>query len=274
MDPEEIAALGGNQSAPSPTGLYDGATATNPRTGQRIVYRMSPTGRGRWVALSYETADPQSRERVENVQNMANIGARTRPQAQRFVERNFTTPTGGFQNDPEMPAWIRSIAGALAPETYTQADELRALSSQMVGSNWQPGTTGMFNTATEMEQARQRFPAPTNRGPANMDVYLNMSEDIAVQRAAAEAMRQWLGQRPNLDGFDQAWAQQEPEIRRRARAEAQAQMRRVQTNVNSPGQTLGGDIGRRLAARPAPSAPPQGAPQRRLRFDPATGDFE
>ena len=205
---------------PQRQALYDGATAINRQTGQRIIYRVSPGGRGRWVALSFETADPQSRERVENVQNMANIGQRTLPQAQRFIERNMTVPTGGVQNSPTMNPSLRATLASVRPNMFNDADQLRALSSQMIGSNWQPGTTGMFNTATEMEMARQRFPAPSNLGRANMDVFYNMTEDIAVQRASAEAMRQWLSEHPNLEGFDQDFARREPEIRRDARNEA------------------------------------------------------
>lgn len=214
--------------------LYDGATATNRATGQRIIYRISTGGRGRWVALNAETADPQARERVENMQSMVNVGQRTLPQAQRFLQRNFRVPTGGIQNDPEMPAWIRSTIGALGGgDAITNADQMRALSSQMVGSNWQPGTTGMFNTSTEMEQARQRFPAPTNRGAANADVYTNMYEDMMVQREALADMRRWLGDHPNLNEWDAQWSRREGEVRQRARDDAGRWLRQEQTNSRS-----------------------------------------
>lgn len=255
MDPEELAnALQDQPQQRQGRALDDGATATNPQTGERIVYRISNGGRGRWVRLSYETADPQSRERAENVQNIANVGNRTLPLATRFVERNLTTETGGIQNAPEVPNWVRSIMGAVRPQMINEADELRALSNQMVGANWQPGTTGMYNTASEMEMARQRYPAPTNRGPANMDVYLNMAEDVAVQREAAQAMRDWLSRNTNLNGFDQDFARREPEIRRAARNEAASYMRRADFANNNPGVTVGADIGR-FASQPPPRPP-------------------
>lgn len=252
MDPEEVAAALNPQ--PQRGALYDGATATNPQTGERIVYRISTGGRGRWVGLSYETADPQSRERVENVQNMSNVGNRTLPLATRFVQRNLTAETGGIQNSPEVPNWVRAIMGVVRPNMINDADELRALSNQMVGANWQPGTTGMYNTASEMEMARQRYPAPTNRGPANMDVYLNMAEDVAVQREAAQAMREWLSRNTNLSGFDQDFAQREAEIRRRARSDALRSIRQAEFANNNPGATAGADIGRTLST--APRRPP------------------
>lgn len=253
MDPEEVAAALSPQ--PQRGALYDGATATNPQTGERIVYRISTGGRGRWVGLSYETADPQSRERVESVQNMSNVGNRTLPLATRFVQRNLNTETGGIQNAPEVPNWVRSIMGVVRPSMINEADELRAISNQMVGANWQPGTTGMYNTATEMEQARQRYPAPTNRGPANVDVYLNMAEDVAVQREAAQAMREWLSRNTNLQGFDQDFAQREPQIRSRARNQALETIRQTERANQNPGATAGADIGARIARQPAQAAP-------------------
>lgn len=222
MDPEEELAALQQQQPQQPQGgsNYDGRIAVNPQTGERVIYRISPGGRGRFVALNSETADPQSRERVANLQNMVTIGQRTMPLAQRFVQRNFETQTGGIQNSPTMNPSLRSALATVRPNMFNDADELRGLSSQMVGSNWQPGTTGMFNTATEQEMIRQRFPSPTNLGRANMDVYLNMAEDVAAQQAALTSMRQWLTRHANLDGWEQEFTRQEPGIRQRARHDA------------------------------------------------------
>lgn len=237
MDPEELAAaLSGQQQAPSGTN-WDGRIAVNPQTGERVIYRIAPNGRGRFVALNSETADPQARERVEALQNRADIGSRTLGQAQRFVRQNFSTPTGGLQNTLE--GWPRSVAAAMRPNMFSQADQLAALSNQMIGSNWQPGTSTMMNTATEQEMIRRRYPSPSAQGPANMETYLNMAEEVAVQRAAVESMREWLRRRPNLDGWDTEFARGEGEIRRRARAAAQQEMRRFDPRAN---QRAGAEI--------------------------------
>jgi hypothetical protein len=220
MDPEELAAaLAGNQQQDDHS--WDGRTATNPQTGERIIWRGNRRT-GRFVAMNYETADPQSRERVEAIQNRADIGGRTLGQARQFVQRNFEAPTGGVQNALEgIP---RALGAAVRPNMFSQADQLSALSNQMIGSNWQPGTSTMMNTATEQEMIRRRYPSPSAQGPANMETYLNMAEEVAVQRAAANSMREWLSERPNLQGWEESFAQTEQRLRQQARAAAQREM--------------------------------------------------
>lgn len=222
MDEDEIAnavAAQMPQQAPQGGTSYDGRVAVNPATGERVVWRISPGGRGRFVALSADTADAPSRERVTNLQTQVNVGRNTLPQAQRFMERNFAIPTGGLQNS--LSGSLRAIASVPFGQQIADADQLNALSSQMVGSNWQPGTTGMMNTPSEMEQIRRRYPSPNNLGRANADVYGNLYEDMVAQREALADMRQWLSQHTNLNEWDAQWSQREPEVRQRARREAQ-----------------------------------------------------
>lgn len=247
MDPDELAAALSGQQQQSNGTNWDGRIAVNPQTGERLVYRMNSSGRGRFVALNSETADPQARERVEAIQGRADIGSRTLSQAQRFVERNFQTPTGGLQNTLE--GTPRAIGAFFRPNMFSQADELAALSNQMIGSNWQPGTSTMMNTATEMEQIRRRYPSPSAQGPANMETYLNMAEEVAVQRAAVDSMREWLRTRTNLDGWDAEFARSEQDIRRRARQQAQQQMSATQRRIRGGG----GDERVRQGLRPQPT---------------------
>lgn len=214
---------------------YDGRVAINPATGERVVWRISPGGRGRFVALSADTADAPSRERVTNLQTQVNVGRNTLPQAQRFMERNFATPTGGLQNS--LQGDVRSFAASIRPNMFADADQLNALSSQMVGSNWQPGTTGMMNTSTEMEQVRRRYPSPNNQGRANADVYGNLYEDMVAQREALADMRRWLSQHTNLNEWDAQWSQREPEIRQRARREATQWLQQQQRTSRGGGSS-------------------------------------
>lgn len=247
MEPDELAAaLQANQPQAQQDDDYswDGRTATNPRTGERIIWRGNRRT-GRFVAMNYENADPQSRERVEAIQSRADIGQRTLGQARQFVRQNFESPTGGIQNTLP-PGFRRSIAAAIRPEMFSDADELSALSNQMVGSNWQPGTSGMMNTATEMAQVRSRFPSPEAQGPANMETYLNMAEEVAVQRAAVASMRDWLRQRPNLDGWEQSFAAEQQQVRARARAAAQREM----ADFRRPGSSTGRMVGQLTRPRP------------------------
>lgn len=268
MDPEELAAMQAQGAQQQQGSNYDGRIAVNPQTGERVVYRISQGGRGRFVALNSETADPQSRERVANLQNMVTIGQRTMPLARRFMERNFETPTGGIQNSPTMNPALRATLAAVRPNMFNAADELRGLSSQMVGSNWQPGTTGMFNTATEQEMIRQRFPAPTNLGRANMDVYLNMAEDVAAQQAALSSMRQWLSRHTNLDGWEEDFSRQEQGVRQRGRAQANREMGDYQRNRS------GGQRQPQTDLRNANRAGPAQAPAPSRQAGPRAGEVQ
>jgi hypothetical protein len=249
MDPDELADALDARAPQQPQGgdndmSWDGRTATNPQTGERIIWRGNRRT-GSFRALNYENADPQSRERVQNVDNLYSIGSRTLPQARQFMQQNFEAPTGGIQNTLP-PGFRRSIAAAVRPQMFSDADAQAALSNQMVGSNWQPGTTGMMNTATEMAQVRSRFPSPEAQGPANMQTYLNMVEEVAVQGAAVRSMRQWLQNRPNLEGWEQSFAAEQRQVRQRARAAAQREM----SDMQRPGSSTGRMVGQ--SARPRP----------------------
>jgi hypothetical protein len=228
-------------------GLYDGATATNPQTGERVVYRISQGGKGRWQALSADTAVPEARERFTNLNNMAQMGMRTLRSSQRFIDINANADTGGIQNDPNIPEFMRP----------PNAQRLQSLSRQMVGANWQPGTSGMMNTATEQNMAAGRYPSPTNKEEVNRDLYFRQAEDAVTQQHAVADMRNWLSQHPTLDGWDEHWSAIEPRLRAQVRRDSQ----RYYSQRHGGGQ---------------PSAP-QAAPAQggaTLRYNPATGQIE
>lgn len=234
MDDEEDQQQPAMAPAQRTTG-WDGMTATNHQTGERLVYRINPSGHGRWVALNSAAAPQADRQRLTELTTRSQIGQRTLGLAREFEDLNATAATGGMQNDPGLPEWMR-------PQN---AQRFQALSNQMVGANWQPGTSGMMNTATEQNMMRGRYPSPTNRGPVNRDVFLQMSEDVGVQQAAVNDMRQWLTQHTTLDGWDEHWGQIEsrlrPQIRRQAEQQFNARVRQLQT-PQSQSQGAGADI--------------------------------
>lgn len=248
MDPDELAdalASAGGQSQQAGTN-WDGRIAVNPRTGERLVYRVNPQGHGRFIALNAAAADPQSRQRLGDLTTRVSQGQRVLDIGRRFMDLNATAQTGGVQDDPNLPEFVR---GAIAPN----AQRFRSMSQQMIGANWQPGTSGMMNTAVEMAMQANRYPSATNNGAANRDAYLGMAEDLGVQQAAVQDMRQWLTQHATLDGWDDQWAQKEqtlrPQIRERAAQDFNSRI----------GQAQGGPRGSWGA--------PQGQPAADIRID-------
>lgn len=209
MEEDDIldAMAAGQRPQGAPGANYDGRIAVNPRTGQRLVYRINPSGHGRFVALSADTAAPAARDRVTELTQRAQTGGRTLNLANQFVDLNTHAATAGLQNDPNLPPWLR-------PQN---AQRFENLSSAMVGANWVPGTSGMMNTATEQQMMRGRYPNPSFGGNTNRDILFQMTEDLAVQRAAVSDMRHWLTQHATLDGWDDQWAAKETQLRERLR---------------------------------------------------------
>lgn len=222
---------------------WDGRIAVNPQTGERLVYRTNPQGRGRFVALSTETADPQARDRYQEIVNRRNTGQRTLRLAERFLDTNADQNTGGPLD------WAQREMGVRLPfsdkDTVPRLQRLQSISNQMIGANWQPGTSTMMNTATEQEMIRQRYPTPNLRGPVNQEIYFDMVEDLAEQDAAVRDMERWLSRNPNLNGWDEHWATQAPRIRAQARREA---INRFRERGLRPGPA--GDVPQRPAGVP------------------------
>src|SRR5689334_10274396 len=154
-----------DNGAPGNSANWDGRVAVNPRTGQRLVYRVNPQGHGRFMALNYASADQSSRDRLTALTTRMSAGERTLAHARQFMDLNATAGTGGMQNDPNLAEFVRST---FAPN----AQRFQSLSRNMAQDNWQPGTSGMMNTAIEQNIATQRYPNPTFAGPVNRDIYL------------------------------------------------------------------------------------------------------
>lgn len=213
------------QEQPRGGSPYDGMIAENAQ-GHRVVWRSSPSGRGgRWVALNAASADARSRERYADLQNRRDVGRRTLSLAEDFIDINRDQRTGGAADRLQLVTGIQAADFAVPwsdPETLPRLQRMRQISRRIVGANWVPGTSGQMNTAAEQENIAQRYMTPGTRGPANLDMYYDMYEDVAEQEAAVRHMEEWLRRHPTLDGWDDAWRQIAPQIRQQARQEARA----------------------------------------------------
>lgn len=197
------------EQAPQPRGQaqgspYDGMTATNPRTGQRVVYRTQG-GRGRWVQISPENAPEEARAALENERsNLARL-RQTGRLADDFLEHNQERGTGGWFDQPGME-W--------APQFNTpHRDAMRGLTDQMVRGNIRPGMAQTMNSDAEALMARGEYPNLQTHSYTNMEraVRIRVARDMQVELVAE--MEGWLRQNPSLAGFEQYWRTREPVLR-------------------------------------------------------------
>lgn len=209
-----------NEAPPSPEpqqsqGLYDGATATNHSTGERLVYRISAGGRGRWVAMTPGSANAQDREALQGDQSRLSTLRRLAPLASEFSRINGAEPTGSFWQG-DTGRGILGNAPFVRPEALQNLDRMRGIEAEAVRANIQPGTSGTANSVYEQQVLREMFPNREAVGPANTDRTISLLAERDVQTRRVQEMEQWLTQNPDLGMFASHWAQIEPSVREAA----------------------------------------------------------
>jgi len=239
MDPDELAdalATAAPDLAPrqSDDSRWDGQTATNPRTGERIIYRISPGGRGRWVAMNSGNASQQDRETLQGEQGRLAVLNRLAPLSAEFNRLNRDEPTGSwFQGDTG-----RGLLNLNPFESRSRArlDRMAGLESEFVRANIAPGTSGTANSVFEQELLREMTPNRAAVGPANSERMIGLHVERDLQAARVSEQERWLQSNPTLSGFAQHWQTREPQVR-------QQLARRYRT-----GTTIGEDVGRMFGA--------------------------
>lgn len=184
----------------TPGQYYEGQTATNPQTGEQLVYRQR-----RWQTLNSSSANTQARTTLNAEQGKLRTAQQTAEYADQFLQHNARRTTGGLRDSDWVPDW---------GDTDRQA--MNGLSNAMLRANIQPGQSGTMNTAPEMEIARGIYPSTHAVGPTNQERALELHVQRDVQQARISAMEHWVAQRGSLDGFNDAWAKSEPTLRRQA----------------------------------------------------------
>lgn len=181
-------------------GYYEGQTATNPQTGERIVYRNR-----RWQSENSSSAPTQARAQLSQEQGRLRTMQQTAEYGDQFLEHNARRTTGGLRDSSWVPDWGDNDRQAM-----------RGLSDAMVRANIQPGTASTMNSDAEARMARGQYPSTEVVGPINQQRVLEIHVQRDVQQARISAMEHWVAAHGSLDGFNDAWAAQEPQIRAQA----------------------------------------------------------
>ena len=182
---------------------YHNRTGTT-RDGARVVWQEPASGRGgRFVRISPATADPASRETLENEQALLSRLRDTSRLAESFIEHNRESGTGGAGQSPWFPAWR-------AP--HRQA--IQGLSAEMVRSNIRPGMATTMNSDAEQMMAMRTYPSQEAGGDVNAERAVRVLVNRDVQVELINRMEQWLTRNPSLTGFQEEWRRVEPELRR------------------------------------------------------------
>lgn len=210
-----------------PPRFVEGQTATNPQTGQRIVWQ-----RGRWYpvgangqAQGAAPARPGGRRSardemaINEAREQANGAMQQLPQLQRFRDLNARQGTGGAMNLPGIGVAAR-VLGRLDPEIQ----QMEAITANLAPQQRIPGS----GTTSDRDLAlfMQSVPGITQSRETNNALTEQGMVEAHRRRARSAWLERWAQTRNNLDGaqaaFDRWWHQQMQE-RTSPRAAGQAQ---------------------------------------------------
>ena len=201
------------------TQYYEGQTATNPQTGEQLVYRNR-----RWQSLNSASAPTGTRATLTQEQGRLRTQQQTAEYADQFLEHNARRTTGGLRDSGWVPDW---------GDTDRQA--MNGLSDAMVRANIQPGTASTMNSDAEARMARGQYPSTEVVGPVNQQRALELHVQRDTQQARISAMEHWVARHGSLDGFNDAWAVAEPQVRAQATQRNRPLIYRDWTQPRAPG---------------------------------------
>lgn len=188
--------------------FYEGQTATNHSTGEKLVYRG-----GKWFPLTGSgTAAPVSsgtetdRKALQALRDEASSGLSTAQQAERFVDINQRTGTGGLRAMPiwpfgSRPPTLGDALGAGNPDW----GEMKSISAS-VGPGMRPEGSGS-SSDKDMALFLSSFPSVNTLGPANQKIAKRLQDESDQKAARSAFMDEWFARRGNLLGAEQQFAQ-------------------------------------------------------------------
>lgn len=192
--------------------FYDGQTATNPQTGERIVYRKgrwTPAGAGAAPSLS-----PTDQKYLTDLREKAAKTLNTATQAGRFVDLNKETGTGGLLGQPIIPLprfmgtapLMGDVAAAVGGNPKWA--ELKSITSAVAPGLRPPGSGS--SSDTDVKFYREGFPNVQNTGPANQHIQRRIQAESNQDAARAAFMDRYAQTHGSLLGgesaFQRYWA--------------------------------------------------------------------
>lgn len=177
----------------------EGQTATNPQTGQTIVFSG-----GQWVSASPQQGGGNNKIRRLSSQDQTYLSEqRTAAQqaadaeraAQRFLELNQQQGTGQIFSVPG----ISEIYGAFSPKM----SEMEALTNRMAPALRQPGSGAMSDKDVAM--FKKSIPNPNFPGPTNQRLAQSITQSAQRQRNYVAFLDKWAAENGTLIGAQEAW---------------------------------------------------------------------
>lgn len=180
--------------------IKEGQTATNPQTGQRVVYRA-----GQWMPLSGPqpvSLTPKEEADLSALRTTVSKSGNTYQQAERFGKLNEKVATGpghaggGFNpinwfNNSDTQA-MQSITDALAP------------AQRIEGSG--------SSSDKDVAMFRSALPSIDKYGGANAAIIDNLKNQSVQDRARLNFYEQWAQKQGTLSGAPEAFQQKLDEI--------------------------------------------------------------
>lgn len=175
----------------------EGQTATNPKTGQKIVFRG-----GQWVnagtapgSVSAKRLTPQEQIQLKEAREAAGTSDEAARMAEQFVELNKQQGSGQLWAIPGTAA----VAGAFDPEIA----QMNSLTAKMAPAQRVPGSG--TTSDRDLSLYLQAVPGMNRPGPANAAIARQAREDAQRRADRAAFMDRYAAERGTLQGADEAY---------------------------------------------------------------------
>jgi hypothetical protein len=190
--------------------FYEGQTATNHSTGEQLVYRGGkwfPADSASGTATPVSGGSTQDRDALQNLRDGANKALNTAEAANRFVELNEKSPTGGLVGRPIIPfsgiipgapVWGDLGAAVTGDQGWSQ---MKSITSGLAPAQREPGSGA--SSDMDVKMFKEALPNVETPGPANRvnAERLQLKSDKAAARSAF--MDEWFARRGTLLGAEQ-----------------------------------------------------------------------
>lgn len=212
--------------------IKEGQTATNPQTGQRVVFRA-----GTWAPLQGPQPvglSTQESQDMSALRATADKSSNTDQQAQRFGKLNEGVGTG-----------MSHAGGGFNPINWFNGDKLQtmeSITSALAPAQRIPGSGS--SSDKDVEMFRKGLPSIDKLGGANAKIIDNLHNQAIQDRARVSFYDQWVQQQGTLNGAQQAFQQKLDEI------------------ANAPDPATASALVRALTGSAAPSARPKSPPMK------------